>query len=76
MVPDGQWERYDKTIQEMEKLTPRTPEDFLFKGYAEAALDPGLGLQTIQQAFDRRPQMGIALLLRARSTGLPCSGHG
>src|SRR5262249_34793159 len=41
------------------------PEDFLFKGYAEANLDPVRGLQTIKQAFDRRPMTGIALLIRA-----------
>ena len=62
---DGQWERYDKTIREMAQLTPSTPEDFLFKGYAEANLDPALGLRTIQQGFDRRPMTGVALLLRA-----------
>jgi tetratricopeptide (TPR) repeat protein len=61
----GQWEWYDKAVREMEELTPSTPEDFLFKGYAEANLEPTRGLQTIQQAFERRPMMGIALLLRA-----------
>jgi tetratricopeptide (TPR) repeat protein len=62
---DGHWERYDKAVKEMEQLTPSTPEDFLFKGYAEAYLEPELGLQTINQAFDRRPMMRIAHLLRA-----------
>jgi tetratricopeptide (TPR) repeat protein len=62
---DGHWEQYDKAIQEMERLTPSTPEDFLFKGYAKAYLLPEQGLRTIQQAFDRRPMTGIALLLRA-----------
>jgi tRNA A-37 threonylcarbamoyl transferase component Bud32/tetratricopeptide (TPR) repeat protein len=62
---DGHWERYDKAIREMERLTPSTPEDFLFKGYAKAYLEPEPGLQTIKQAFDRRPMMSIALLLRA-----------
>jgi tetratricopeptide (TPR) repeat protein len=62
---DGHWERYDKAVREMEQLTPSTPEDFLFKGYAVAYLEPERGLQTIKQAFDRRPMMGIALLLRA-----------
>jgi tetratricopeptide (TPR) repeat protein len=63
---DGHWERYDQTIREMEQLTPSTPEDFLFKGYAEANLEPERGLETIKQAFDRRPMMGIAArLLRA-----------
>jgi tetratricopeptide (TPR) repeat protein len=62
---DGHWERYDQALREMAKLTPSTPEDFLFKGYAEANLEPSRGLQTIKKAFDRRPMTGIALLLRA-----------
>jgi tetratricopeptide (TPR) repeat protein len=67
---DGQWERYDKTIREMDKLTASTPEDFLFKGYAEANLEPTRGLQTIQQAFARRPTMAIARLFRAEVRAL------
>jgi hypothetical protein len=62
---DGQWEWYDKAVREMAELIPSTPEDFLFKGYAEANLEPTRGLETIKQAFDRRPMMGIALLLRS-----------
>jgi serine/threonine protein kinase len=62
---DGNWELYDKALREIAQLTPVTPEDFLFKGYAEAYLEPEPGLQTIKQAFDRRPMMSIALLLRA-----------
>jgi tetratricopeptide (TPR) repeat protein len=62
---DGQWEQYNKSIQQIYELSPSTPEDFLFKGYAEANLDPARGLQTIKQAFDHRPMMGIAPLLRA-----------
>jgi hypothetical protein len=62
---DGHWEWYDQMIREMDPLTPKTPEDFLFKGYAEAYLEPERGLQTIKQAFDGRPMTGIALLLRA-----------
>src|SRR5262249_9381504 len=51
--------------REIEPLTPSTPEDFLFKGYAEAYLEPEQGLRTMKQAFDRRPMVGVALLLRA-----------
>jgi hypothetical protein len=54
----------------MNELTPSTPEDLLFKGYAEANYDPKLGLQTIQKAIDLRPMMGIALLLRAEVRAL------
>jgi hypothetical protein len=67
---DGHWARYAKAVQKMERLTPSTPEDFLFKGYAQAKLQPALGLQTIKQAFDLRPMMGIALLLRAEVRAL------
>jgi tetratricopeptide (TPR) repeat protein len=62
---EGHWELYDHAIREMERLTPSTPEDFIFMGYAEAYLEPEQGLQTIQQAFEHRPIMSIALLLRA-----------
>jgi tetratricopeptide (TPR) repeat protein len=61
----GHWERYDEAIREMKRLTPSTPEDFLFKGYAEAYLEPVPGLETIQQGFNLRPMWSIALLLRA-----------
>jgi hypothetical protein len=68
---DGHWERYDRMIREMEQLTPSTPEDFLFKGYAEANLEPERGLQTINHALKRRPMLGgIALLLRAEVRAL------
>jgi tetratricopeptide (TPR) repeat protein len=62
---DGHWERYDQAVRKMEQLTPSTQEDFLFKGYAEAYLEPERGLQTITLAIDRRPMMGISRLLRA-----------
>jgi hypothetical protein len=67
---DGHWDWYDKVVGEMEQLTPSTPEDFLFKGYAEAYLEPERGLQTIKQAFDGRPMTGIARLLRAEVRGM------
>jgi tetratricopeptide (TPR) repeat protein len=66
---DGHWDRFDRTIREMKELKPLTAEDFLFKGYAWANLEPEQGLQMIDQAFDLdrrpRPMVGIALLLRA-----------
>jgi hypothetical protein len=66
---DGQWEQYDKTIQQMNN-PPSTPQDFLFKGYAEANLDPKRGLRSIQEAFARNSNMGIARLLRAEVRAL------
>jgi hypothetical protein len=62
---DGDWERFDRMIREMKDLKPSTSEDSLFKGYAEANLDPTLGLQTINQAFASHPTTGIAYLLRS-----------
>jgi RNA polymerase sigma factor (sigma-70 family) len=62
---DGDWERYDQMIREMADLNPSTPEDFLFKGYAEANLEPERGLRTMKQAFEDSPVMGIARLLHA-----------
>jgi tetratricopeptide (TPR) repeat protein len=67
---DGHWERYDQMMREMQRLPPLTPEDFLYKGYAESNLDPERGLQTIKEAFDRRPMMGTALLVRAEVRAL------
>jgi tetratricopeptide (TPR) repeat protein len=67
---DGDWEQYDKAIQKMDDLTPSTPEDLLFKGYAQANLEPDTGLQTIEQARARRPMKSIAVLLRAEVRAL------
>jgi tetratricopeptide (TPR) repeat protein len=63
----GEWERYDQTIREMEGLSPSTPEDFLFKGYAEGNLEPERGLVGINKAFELHPTMGIARLLRSET---------
>jgi serine/threonine protein kinase len=60
----GQWDKYQDVMREVEQLTPRTPEDYLFKGHAEAQWDRGAGLQTLQEAFRRRPSL-MAYLLRA-----------
>jgi tetratricopeptide (TPR) repeat protein len=62
---DGQWEGYDRTMRKIAQLTPSTPEDFLFQGYAEANLDPARGHRTMQKAIAPRPTMAIARLLRA-----------
>jgi hypothetical protein len=54
----------------MAQLTPSTPEDFLFKGFAEANLEPIRGLQTIKQSFGLHPTTGIAYLLRSHVRAL------
>jgi tetratricopeptide (TPR) repeat protein len=62
----GHWTKYDHTLWEAEQLTPKTAEDFLFKGHAESQTDPGRGLATLQEAFRRRQSI-MAHLLRAET---------
>jgi tetratricopeptide (TPR) repeat protein len=68
---NGQWENFVKTMEGLDELTPVTPEDYLFKGYAEAALDPGdkSGLDSIDEAIQRRSNWTIAYALRAEARG-------
>ena len=61
---NGQWDRYAANLEQLEKLTPITAEDFLFKGYAEGQHNPKGGLETINMAIDKRPML-VAHLLRA-----------
>jgi len=64
-LSDGQGDRYESTlISFVEKLTPVTPEDYLFKGWAEAMSDPADGLKTLDEAI-RRQDSTIARVLRA-----------
>src|SRR5262249_8367898 len=62
---DGQWGQYERTIRYMEQLSPATAEDFLFKGYAEGNLNPERSLQGIKKAFELRPTLAVARLLRS-----------
>jgi hypothetical protein len=61
---NGQWEKYEETVEDLYRLTPVTPEDFLFKGYAEASTEPREGLENIDEAIRRRNST-IARALRA-----------
>ena len=61
----GRWDRYESTLMDfVEKLTPVTPEDYLFKGSAESEDDPARGLKTLDEAI-RRQDSTIARVLRA-----------
>jgi hypothetical protein len=62
---DYQYQGYDEKSIEADRMTPKTPEDFIFLGQAQAAMDPRRGLETLDRApaFARRSQ--IALLVRA-----------
>lgn len=61
--------RHDETMSQLEKLTPRRYEDFLFKGYAEHWNDPAKGLQTMRKAVEdyrSRSPLARAMMAEAR----------
>jgi hypothetical protein len=62
---DGSETAIDHTDGEMERLTPRTPEDYLFLGQALASYDPARALRALDEAV-RRPSV-IARLARAEA---------
>jgi len=62
---DGQWEHFRRIFTDsVEKLTPVTPEDYLFKGHAESYVDPSSALKTLDEAIRRRDST-IAHMFRA-----------
>jgi hypothetical protein len=50
----GQGSRFDQVSRKLDQMTPRTPEDFLFKGQAECINRPERALQTLDEAIKRR----------------------
>ena len=62
---NGEWDLFNARIDEIQRLTPVTAEDFLFKGYAEANMNQEGGLKSINEAIRLRPSMIYAKLLRA-----------
>jgi serine/threonine protein kinase len=60
----ARYDKYEQTMQEVERLPTRTPEDLLFKGRAESQVDAERGLATLQEASGRRPSI-LAHLFRA-----------
>jgi hypothetical protein len=61
---NGQWEEFEKRLPQLEALNCVTAEDYLFKGYAEAASDPSLGLTSIDRAIEKKDST-IARAIRA-----------
>jgi hypothetical protein len=58
----GQEDRYEELSLEIQRLTPATPEDFLFKGYARQVNEAGRGLEDIDAGIRRRDSpLGRAL---------------
>ncbi len=63
-VAAGWWEKYEPALEELEKLSPQSAEDYLFRGLAESYLDPLRGRQSLDEAIRRR-RLPAAFLVRA-----------
>jgi serine/threonine protein kinase len=64
---DGQWDNYDATVTEMERLTPSTPQDYLFKGQAEIYGEPERALPVLDEAVRLLPNSPLARMIRAEA---------
>jgi serine/threonine protein kinase len=62
MSAGSQTESQRALVRAME-LSPKSPEDYLFRGHAEAHLDPERGLRSLDEAIRRRPSV-LARLVR------------
>jgi len=63
-VATGWWEKYEEVLDELEKLTPESAEDYLFRGLAESYLDPVRGRRSLDEAIRRR-KLPAAFIVRA-----------
>jgi predicted Zn-dependent protease len=61
---DGEWYRYFAMMEEIEPLSPSSPEDFLYKGMVQSNGYPPQGLALMDEAVRRR-DTGVSRLLRA-----------
>jgi tetratricopeptide (TPR) repeat protein len=57
------WEECENALADLDELPPVTPEDYLFKGYAQATIDPSRGLDSVGEAIRLRPAWTIARAL-------------
>jgi serine/threonine protein kinase len=64
-MADIQFLRCSEMLVLAERLGPRTPEDFIFLGQAQIAVDPRKGLETLDRAPPRARQSSVARLTRA-----------
>ena len=54
---------FNRVLVEALRLPAVSPEDYLFRGHAESALDPERGLQSLDEAMRRRPST-LARMIR------------
>jgi serine/threonine protein kinase len=63
------FERFEETYEEVARLEPITPQDYLFKGQLEAHAEPTRALATLDEAI-RRHDSPIARLVRTEARTL------
>jgi tetratricopeptide (TPR) repeat protein len=72
----GQPEKYEQVCLEMQQLTPVSPEDYLFKGYARELYEPGQSLPDVNEGIRRHDSpLGRALRAIVRSNRAIDSGR-
>ena len=60
----GHWDKLQQVTEKLQKMRPKTTEDYLFKGLAQAFQSPEQGLRTLNEAIRRQPT-SIARMIRA-----------
>jgi serine/threonine protein kinase len=71
----GQNERSENLLLEMQRLSPSTPEDYLFRGYARELNEPGQGLADVNEGIEQRDSpLGRALRAFVRTNQAIDSG--
>jgi serine/threonine protein kinase len=66
---DGRQTEGEEALAQATELMAQSPEDYLFRGAAEAHLDPERGLRSLDEAIRRRPSV-LARLVRLQAARL------
>ena len=71
----GQNEQSEKLLLDLQRLSPSSPEDYLFKGYAREVNEPGQGLADVNEGLQERDSpLGRALRAFVRTNQAIDSG--